>query len=430
MLTPDQLKPHLMHEDRYVRFAVLDYFASMWTRDPGILPMAIEALGRFGEARTFYPFHDYYKLAVDERGLDAVLSVLPQNINSDINKRLNLVILHAPVELLAAREDVLRENPGVQSETIRRFEDRRALADQPAEKLWQSLQDLARSWDNWQEGEDLDEEGSDALIDALARRASPDDETIVRLLEDPAHAETWLEILLARLAGLRRISHAVPALVSKLHSDADFLLEECEESLMQIGDPKASRLIRAAFPGAGIGFKIFASNVLGKIKHPDSEDHILALLETEEDEGIRTALCQSLCELFSERGIEIVRQEIRRGYDQMVARLEDELLPVLSVLGIKVMEIDTWERERERENQRLARVFAELEAERVSTGTKHREAPMGAPQGFPFESDEDFEGPANEVTMPIRRTERKVGRNDPCPCGSGKKFKKCCGRGG
>ena len=26
------------------------------------------------------------------------------------------------------------------------------------------------------------------------------------------------------------------------------------------------------------------------------------------------------------------------------------------------------------------------------------------------------------------RTERKVGRNDPCPCGSGKKYKKCCGR--
>ncbi|MBM3335726.1 SEC-C domain-containing protein [Candidatus Sumerlaeota bacterium] len=23
---------------------------------------------------------------------------------------------------------------------------------------------------------------------------------------------------------------------------------------------------------------------------------------------------------------------------------------------------------------------------------------------------------------------RKVGRNDPCPCGSGKKYKKCCGR--
>ncbi len=25
------------------------------------------------------------------------------------------------------------------------------------------------------------------------------------------------------------------------------------------------------------------------------------------------------------------------------------------------------------------------------------------------------------------RTEPKIGRNDPCPCGSGKKYKKCCG---
>lgn len=29
---------------------------------------------------------------------------------------------------------------------------------------------------------------------------------------------------------------------------------------------------------------------------------------------------------------------------------------------------------------------------------------------------------------PYKRNQPKVGRNDPCPCGSGKKFKKCCGR--
>ncbi len=26
------------------------------------------------------------------------------------------------------------------------------------------------------------------------------------------------------------------------------------------------------------------------------------------------------------------------------------------------------------------------------------------------------------------RNENKIGRNDPCPCGSGKKYKKCCGK--
>ena len=30
----------------------------------------------------------------------------------------------------------------------------------------------------------------------------------------------------------------------------------------------------------------------------------------------------------------------------------------------------------------------------------------------------------------VRRDKPKVGRNDPCPCGSGKKYKKCCGREG
>jgi preprotein translocase subunit SecA len=34
--------------------------------------------------------------------------------------------------------------------------------------------------------------------------------------------------------------------------------------------------------------------------------------------------------------------------------------------------------------------------------------------------------PPSGVT--IRRQLPKVGRNDPCPCGSGKKFKSCCGR--
>ena len=33
-----------------------------------------------------------------------------------------------------------------------------------------------------------------------------------------------------------------------------------------------------------------------------------------------------------------------------------------------------------------------------------------------------------ESPEPYRRTEAKIGRNDPCPCGSGKKYKKCCGK--
>jgi preprotein translocase subunit SecA len=34
---------------------------------------------------------------------------------------------------------------------------------------------------------------------------------------------------------------------------------------------------------------------------------------------------------------------------------------------------------------------------------------------------------AGQKAQPVRRKQRKVGPNEPCPCGSGKKYKKCCG---
>ena len=36
--------------------------------------------------------------------------------------------------------------------------------------------------------------------------------------------------------------------------------------------------------------------------------------------------------------------------------------------------------------------------------------------------------PARNKQAPVVRDNPKVGRNDPCPCGSGRKFKKCCGK--
>lgn len=47
------------------------------------------------------------------------------------------------------------------------------------------------------------------------------------------------------------------------------------------------------------------------------------------------------------------------------------------------------------------------------------EAPDTAPMNLPAPHD---------APQPVHRDAPKVGRNDPCPCGSGKKFKNCCGQ--
>ena len=46
---------------------------------------------------------------------------------------------------------------------------------------------------------------------------------------------------------------------------------------------------------------------------------------------------------------------------------------------------------------------------------------------FRKEGDEWFYVEGNVYAkQPVRRETPKIGRNDPCPCGSGKKYKKCC----
>ena len=52
--------------------------------------------------------------------------------------------------------------------------------------------------------------------------------------------------------------------------------------------------------------------------------------------------------------------------------------------------------------------------------------PQGHVHGPGCNHDHDHHH-AHAVSDPVRNTVRDVGRNDPCPCGSGRKFKKCHG---
>jgi len=40
------------------------------------------------------------------------------------------------------------------------------------------------------------------------------------------------------------------------------------------------------------------------------------------------------------------------------------------------------------------------------------------------DNESSYEGVIETTPLPVEKP--KVGRNDPCPCGSGKKYKKCC----
>jgi len=47
--------------------------------------------------------------------------------------------------------------------------------------------------------------------------------------------------------------------------------------------------------------------------------------------------------------------------------------------------------------------------------------------GIEPDQEDDLSDLERKLNPPVRHEVRKIGRNEPCTCGSGKKFKKCCG---
>ena len=65
-------------------------------------------------------------------------------------------------------------------------------------------------------------------------------------------------------------------------------------------------------------------------------------------------------------------------------------------------------------------------APQAPTGAQRILKPQPAMAGIGG-NGEEAEGEVT-IDLPVKRSLPKVGRNEPCPCGSGKKYKNCCGR--
>lgn len=75
----------------------------------------------------------------------------------------------------------------------------------------------------------------------------------------------------------------------------------------------------------------------------------------------------------------------------------------------------------------LAKVQVRAEEDVEKVEEQHRRSEQ-APREYQHEEAEHVGGEIPEGAVVASRTEPKVGRNEPCPCQSGKKFKQCCGK--
>ena len=108
------------------------------------------------------------------------------------------------------------------------------------------------------------------------------------------------------------------------------------------------------------------------------------------------------------------KQEYKREafelFEALLQRLKQEVVRILSHLQIKRQdEAELIEQKRREEAERQQLAFQHAQASALPEAEQESSQQAEAPQ------------------QPMVRDAPKVGRNDPCPCGSGKKYKQCCG---
>ncbi len=118
------------------------------------------------------------------------------------------------------------------------------------------------------------------------------------------------------------------------------------------------------------------------------------------------------------------KQEYKREafelFSHLLERLKQDVIGILCRVQINAAEADMQAMEAQQQRQPEME-FSHPQAAAVATGAP---APAAAPPAGQFVPRPEPQG----EQQPFVREGRKVGRNEPCPCGSGKKYKQCHGR--
>ena len=116
------------------------------------------------------------------------------------------------------------------------------------------------------------------------------------------------------------------------------------------------------------------------------KDHLLSMDHLKEGIGLRGYAQQNPLLIYKKEGFEM--------FQDMIERIKEETINILYRIQVaKPKEMETLQKQPD--------------------------------QDFIYSGSQSGEETRKE---PVKRENKKVGRNDPCPCGSGKKYKKCCGR--
>ncbi len=434
-----KIKEAILHPDTEIRDRAVSYFAKSISTDTSLMPLVIKAV------ETYSRQNDAYRLIGAARELPqtkATIAWVIDELNVEATAtfenyayNLSMVLLDADPAVLLPRESAILEARHFLPELREPLTERLRMLSWDFATCWRELEMFCEETKDEQDAGQINFGHANRIVEALARYGQESEQKVRDLLSQKVTDYThnpmmWLEPLAVRLAGHAHLNAAIPLIVAKLLEDGgDILNQECAEALTRIGTPAVLHAIAAAFPTAEQHFRIYASGPLEHIHSDLAVEKCIQLLAQEKDHGIRRELAHALLCHFAPEGVEAARQLLLgRALDFEDKGLRNYLLETCTLTGERFPEYDEWLATEKAEKEEHWRRIKELEGDPKGlllfaleklTGKKAPEMPKAKPPALP----------SPRLALPRKpQAKQKVGRNDPCPCGSGKKFKNCCMR--
>jgi hypothetical protein len=207
--------------------------------------------------------------------------------------------------------------------------------------------------------------------------------------------EEWFSfngILAVYMIGILKLEKHIPFLASLLIRDDDILLEEVAAALIRFQKDEVVKEVGPYLTNADS--IIFASSIIENIKSVLAVQVLREAYHAAEEIDEQDLLIEALCHQLSEEGLPEITNHMEKGEFSGLVDMEMAVYSFFSIIGEQHPELDKW-----------------------------RQVALGMENPDKNSSMQWDKSRSGSILM-----ENKVGRNDPCLCGSGKKYKKCCGK--
>lgn len=437
-LTEQEIIAGLGYEKASVRDTLLNYFENRHSLPLELTYAAIKIVERHGWNDAFLFPHKIGKCPHDEQSLNWCLDEIDkiQTGKATLNSERSTLPFHlvnwvttAHVDLLQQNRDRIASNQTFLKPLFRdpatpldKIDRRIEIAALDPQQAWEQLIKHCNGVANVKTFPEAAISSAELLLEPIAEAGDNFRDRMIEILADTESnyqgARGWKVGLMIQLAGRLRCEDSLPLLLSKFSLDWDWYNDQISYAIQAIGTPTIHQAVAEYYQGKPWHTRLYLTSVLENIHYDGAAEKIFPLIASESDDGLRVQLAAAMTAQFDEFSIapasEIYREN-PRDPERMV--IIENLYALACIADVDLPKKEAWGRIIESEIQRIR----DLDLERLVSPTQRNQT--AEPQQ---NKNAKLNSPSLMRQLDSETSSKKPGRNDPCFCGSGKKYKKCC----